>query len=98
MPFSSFIYTMAAQVSTVLLALIACGVDNDVRFMGQTQAERVAEDVFDNLFTTCMDLTFDKLDDHFKTYSELTVASARTNLFSSRYAQERKGLCAIDTG
>ena len=68
---------MAAQVSTVLMALIACGVDNDVRFMEQTQAERVAEDVFDNLFATCMDLTFKELDDHFKTYSELTVAQGQ---------------------
>jgi hypothetical protein len=48
---------MAARVSTVLMALIACGVDNDVHFMDHTQAESVAEDVLDNFFTTCMDLS-----------------------------------------
>ena len=68
---------MAERAFTVLNALTACGVDNEVRFMDQTQAERVAEDVFDNLFASCMDLTFKELDDHFKTYSELTVAQGQ---------------------
>jgi hypothetical protein len=56
---------MAANWS-VLDAIIACGVDNDALFMGETQATRIAEDIFDNVFSSCMDLTFKELDDHFK--------------------------------
>ena len=48
--------------------------------MEETQAECIADDVFDNLFTTCMDITFKELDDHFKTYSELTVAQGQIRL------------------
>jgi hypothetical protein len=51
-----------------------CGDDNAVRFMDQTQDERFAEDVFDVRFASCMDLTFKELDDHFKTYADLTAA------------------------
>ena len=40
----------------------------------------VADDIFDNLFTTCMDMTFKELDDHFKTYSDLTVAQGQIRL------------------
>ena len=66
-----------AEALTVLNALIACGVDNDVQFLGQTQAERIAEDIFDDLFTSCLDITFKELDEHFKTYSELSVAQGQ---------------------
>ena len=40
---------MAANWS-VLDAIIACRVDNDALFMGETQATRIAEDIFDNVF------------------------------------------------
>lgn len=66
-----------ADAFTVLDALIACGVNNAVLFMDQTQAERIAEDVFDNLFATCMVTTFKELDEHFKTYSELSAAQGQ---------------------
>lgn len=66
-----------AETFTVLHALIACGVDNTARFMDQTQAERIAEDVFDDHFASCMDLTFKELDDHFKTYADLTGAQGQ---------------------
>jgi hypothetical protein len=42
--------------------------------MEETQAQRVADDVFDNVFATCLDISFKELDDHFKTYSDLTMA------------------------
>ena len=45
--------------------------------MGQTQAQRLAEDIFDNDFTSCMDITFKELDDHFKTYSELSAGQGQ---------------------
>jgi hypothetical protein len=41
------------------------------------QAERIAEDIFDNLFTSCLDITFKELDEHFKTYSELSAAQGQ---------------------
>jgi hypothetical protein len=63
-----------AEPSTVFDALIACGVNNVALIIDETQAQRIADDVFDSLFTLCMDLTFKELDDHFKTYSELTVS------------------------
>jgi hypothetical protein len=66
-----------AEVFTVLDALIACGVDNVALFMEQTQAERIAEEVFDNVFASCLDVTFKELDDHFKTYSELSAAQGQ---------------------
>jgi hypothetical protein len=68
---------MMADELTVLNALIACGVDNAALFMGETAAQRIADDIFDNLFTTCKDMTFHELDDHFKTYSELSAAQGQ---------------------
>ena len=69
-----------AEIHTVLGALIACGVDNVALFMDESQAQRIADDIFDNLFTTCMDMTFKELDEHFKTYSDLTVAQGQIRL------------------
>jgi hypothetical protein len=62
-----------AEEHTVLAALIACGVDNVVLFLGETAAQRIADDIFDDLFCTCKDLSFKELDERFKTYSELSV-------------------------
>ena len=47
-----------ADITTVLDAMVACGVDNEALFMDETQAQRIADDVFSNLFTSCMDATF----------------------------------------
>ena len=69
-----------AEIHTVLGALIACGVDNVALFMDESQAQRIADDIFDKLFTTCMDMTFKELDEHFKTYSNSTVAQGRIRL------------------
>ena len=66
-----------AEPSTVFDALIACGVDNIALFMDETQAQRIADDLFDSLFTSCMDLTFKEIVDHFRTYSDLTVAQGQ---------------------
>jgi hypothetical protein len=69
-----------ADLHTVLHALIACGVNNEVLFLEETQAQRIADDVLDNLFSTCMDITFKEVDDHFKTYSDLTMAQGQIRL------------------
>ncbi len=62
---------------TVLDALIVCGVDNVALFLQETQAQRVADDIFDNTFLSCLDITFKELDEHFKTYSDLTLAQGQ---------------------
>lgn len=70
-----------ADIFTVLDALIACGVDDDALFLEETQAQQIADDdIFDNIFNACMDIMFKELDDHFKTYSELTVAQGQIRL------------------
>jgi hypothetical protein len=69
-----------AQVFTILDAMIACGVDNVGLFMEETQAQCMADDIFDSVFTTCKDMTFKELDDYFKTYTEVTVAQGHIRL------------------
>ena len=69
-----------AEVNTVLDAMIVCGIDNKVLFMEETQAQRIADNIFDNLFTSCMDITFKELDEHFKTYFDLTIAQGQIRL------------------
>jgi hypothetical protein len=51
----------------VIEASTACGVNNKALFLDQTQAQRIASDIFDNAFESCMDATFKELDEHFKT-------------------------------
>jgi hypothetical protein len=63
--------------NTVYDAIIACGVDHVTLFMDTTAATRITDDAFDKFFSSCMDITFKELDDHFKTYSELTVAQGQ---------------------
>ena len=65
------------DVLTVVDAMIACGVENDGLFMNETQAQRLASDIFGDQFTSCLDVTFKELDEHFKTYSDLTVAQGQ---------------------
>ena len=62
---------------TVVDAMVACGLDHDVLFMGETQAQRLASDIFGNQFSACLDVTFKELDEHFKTYGDMTVAQGR---------------------
>ena len=62
---------------TVIDAMIACGVEHNALFMDETQAQRLANDIFDDRFDSCLDINFKELDDHFKTYSDLTVAQGQ---------------------
>ena len=62
---------------TVVDAMVACGLDHDVLFQDETQAQRLATDIFGNQFTACLDVTFKELDEHFKTYTDLTAAQGR---------------------
>ena len=55
---------MEAEGMTVLDAIVACGVEHDALFMDETQAQRIANDIFDDRFDSCLDITFKELDEH----------------------------------
>jgi hypothetical protein len=57
---------------TVRDAVIACGVNDANLFEGSTPAQRIAADLFGNDSATCIDKSFEELDQEFKTYSDLT--------------------------
>ena len=47
---------MAAVVAnTVRELLVLAGVDDALQFNGETQAQRLSADMFDDTFTSCMD-------------------------------------------
>jgi hypothetical protein len=48
--------------------------------MDKTQAQLLASDIFGDQFTSCLDITFKELDEHFKTYSDLTVAQGKIRI------------------
>ena len=65
---------------TVLEAVIACGVDNNAMFDGNTAAERIATDLFDDSYVTAMDKTWEELDTDFKSYTDLTQHQGQIRL------------------
>ena len=67
-------------VFTVTDAIIACGVDTIVIFDGANRAQRIAADIFDDDFTTCIDKTTEDFDNDLKDYSALTVANGQIRL------------------
>ena len=72
-----------ARVYTIEEAIEACGVDNGVvfgQYNGQTQVQRIAEDVFDGNFASCMDKQVSELEDDWKTYAQLTVNQGQIRL------------------
>ena len=72
---------MAAAVpNTVLDSVIACGVNNVLLFGGNTQAERISTDVFDDDFESCLFKSNEELKEDLKTYSSLTVAQGQIRL------------------
>ena len=62
-------------VYTVRNAMIACGINDAKLFMNETEAQRIATELFQDSFNTCMDKTFDEIDSDLKTYSVLTLAN-----------------------
>ena len=71
---------MEADGMTVVDAMVACGVEHDALFMDKTQAQRIANDIFDDRFDSCLDITFKELDNHFKTNADLTVAQGQIRI------------------
>ena len=72
---------MAASIMhTVQDAIILCGVNDAIVFNGLTKAERIADDVFDDDFQSCMDKTIKELDEDLKSYSALTIGNGQIRL------------------
>ena len=67
-------------VYTVRDAMIACGINDAKLFMNKTEAQRIATDLFQDSFNTCMNKTFDKVDSDLKTYSVLTLANGQIRI------------------
>ena len=73
-------FTMAHTMES---NLILCGVEadtNGVVWNNAIASARISADLFADSFEMCMDITFDELDDHWKTYNTLTVADGRIRL------------------
>ena len=69
---------MAAVVMyTVLDALVLCGIPDAEPHNGVTKAARVANDMFNDDFRSCMDKTFEEVGYDFKGWSDLTVAQGQ---------------------
>ena len=65
---------------TVLDSIIACGVNNVQLFNGQTKAQRIASEIFDNDFESCRFKSNDELKEDLKAYSGLTAAQGQIRL------------------
>ena len=67
---------MAAVIpQTVLDGLVMCGVSTNLICNGANQAERVATEVFNNDFNSCLDKAFAQLDEDWESYSAFTIAN-----------------------
>ena len=67
-------------VYTVRDAMIACGINDTKLFMNETEAQRIATDLFQDSFNTCMDKTFNEVDSDLKTYSVLTLENGQIRI------------------
>ena len=71
------------MANTVETALALCGVNadmNNIVFNGSTTSERIAEEIFDDSFSTFMDITFKELDNQWKSYAAMTLADGKIRL------------------
>ena len=71
---------IAPIIHTVQDAIILCGVNDATSFNGATKIERIADDVFDDDFQSCMDKTIKELDEDLKSYSVLTIGNGQIRL------------------
>ena len=64
---------------TVRMAIASCGVNDVTLWNGQTKAQRIAFDMFDDAYTTCMDKTMEEVDadlNHMQSYPSTKDRSA----------------------
>ena len=78
--YSLILAANAPPVHAVLDAMIACGVDNNTVFEGDSAAERISTDLFDDSYVSAMDKTWVELDIGFKSYTDLTQAQGQIRL------------------
>ena len=62
------------------MAIASCGVNDVTLWNGQTKAQRIAFDMFDDAYTTCMDKTMEEVDADFKSYAELPLNQGQIRL------------------
>ena len=67
-------------VFTVFDAMVKSGVNANNNFQDRSSAERIATDIFEDDFTTCMDKTFKDIDDGLKSFSSLTVLQGQIRI------------------
>ena len=65
---------------TLVNAMFDCGITDAVLFYRNTKAIRIATEIFDDDFTSCMDKTHVQLDDDLKLYSTLTAAHGQIRI------------------
>ena len=65
---------------TVHQAMIVAGVNDTELSNGQSSAARLAEDIFDNAFSTCMDKTHTDVEVDFKSFSGLTLLQGQIRI------------------
>ena len=69
-----------AALYTVRMAITACGVNDVAQWNGQTKAQRIAANIFDETFEMAMDKTMEEIDADFKSYSELPMNQGQIRL------------------
>ena len=83
---------MAAN--TVRQLLVIAGVDNTLLFNNKTQAQRLASDLFDDAFASCMDKSYEVIDSDLKSYAQLTAIQGQIR----SQPGVKRGICPMDTG
>ena len=82
---------------TVVDAMVICGMDHDTLSLEETKAQRLASDIFGDQFSSSMDITTVKeLDEHFKTYSDLTIVQGQIRV-RPWHTKEHKGFRPMDS-
>ena len=73
----------APPVHTVEQAMILCGLSDAEFWNDMSPAERVADELFDNDFSTCMDMKMEELESSQKTLAELRVNQGKVVILPS---------------
>ena len=71
---------MAAVTFMIRDDFIAFSVNDVALYDVETAAAQLANDIFDDDFSACMDKTFEDLDDNLKAYSIMNLANGQIRL------------------
>ena len=64
----------------VLTAVRACGLGDGLLYQGESPAQRIATQLFEDDFASCKSLTKEDLNDSFKSYASLTATNGKITL------------------